>query len=272
MLDELLSDAALFFGAAPSRRREAVLSALPSLPDGFAVVSAEDRLLSHAPTGLTFVLIPGGRFEMGLTDKDIVEIHDELGDGFPVDDLIEAEKKRARPVHAVLVRPFVCGFAQLSSGDAQRLSAGRRSFDTFARGEASALASDLGFRLPSEAELEWLRRDGTDRTFALDAAAHPENAARGTAPARMAVKGLLMSEWAADDFHPSYVGAPEDSSPWLGGDPAGVYRAGVFLPVQDRVELIQLVAASRSYGVDEEGTTPDVMMRLACNLLSRASA
>lgn len=272
MLDELLSDAALFFEAVPSRRRDAVLSALPCLPDGFAVVSAEDRVLSHAPTGLTFVLIPGGRMAMGLRDEDIVEIHEQLGDGFPVDDLVEAAKQSARPVHDVVVHPFVCTFTQLSSSDVKRVSGGRRSFDTFTRAEASALASDLGFRLPSEAELEWLRRDGTNRTFALDAAADPERAARGTASARMAVNGLLLSEWAADDFHPSYVGAPSDSSPWMGGDPAGVYRAGVFLPVQDHVELIQLVASFRSYGVDEDGEQPDVMMRLACDLFPRASA
>jgi formylglycine-generating enzyme required for sulfatase activity len=266
VIDELLSDAAAFFEAAPSQRGQAVLSALPSLPEGFSVVSAEGRLFSHAPTGLTFVLIPGGRLEMGLSDEDIDSIHEQLGSGFPVDDFIERAKKTARPVHSVLARPFMCSFAPLSSNDVRRLSRGKRSRDTFARAEATALAAETGFRLPSEAELEWLRRDGTDRTFTLDAAANPERAARGTANARMAVDGLLMSEWAADDFHPSYSGAPVDSSPWMDGDPAGVYRAGTFLPVQHPVELIDLVAAFRSYGLDEDGATPDVMMRLACTL------
>jgi|GEM_PF-7026051 len=56
------------------------------------------------------------------------------------------------------------------------------------------------------------------------------------------------------------------SEAWLGGDAAGVYRGGPFLPVQSQSELLEFLAGLRCYGKDEEGFTPDVMARPALSL------
>jgi formylglycine-generating enzyme required for sulfatase activity len=126
------------------------------------------------------------------------------------------------------------------------------------RADALSLAGILGFRLPSEAELEWLARDGGAAPFLL-------NAASSAAPrSRFGVERLHYGEWAADDWHPSYDGAPQDSATWRGGEPCGVFRAGTPpANMQSPEDLIFLLSAVRGQGTETLGF---VGMRLAADL------
>jgi len=263
---EVLRDAERLFGASPSLRAQAASSVVEALEGAFEPLALERMLLRHSSTGLPFVIVPGGTFSMGLTERDIAEVHSNFEIASPLCEWLERAVRCASPTRTVEVAPFLCAAAPLATDDVARLTSTASEGDTFCHEQARALVAELGFRLPSEAELEWLRRDGAARSFTLDVVAHPERALRGTLTSRFGVLGLLLQEWAADDWHDDYNGAPTTSEAWLGGDAAGVYRGGPFLPVQSQSELLEFLAGLRCYGKDEEGFTPDVMARPALSL------
>jgi hypothetical protein len=118
------------------------------------------------------------------------------------------------------------------------------------RASAMREVSDAGFRLPSEVELEWILRDG-DR-FALTLGARPVPGKPGRfvfEPSRYGIEGLFIANWAADDWHPTYDGAPADSSPWMNGDSAGVCRSTFPLDAMvSEEDIAVLLAALRTRG------------------------
>lgn len=192
--------------------------------------------LLHQPTGLEVSVVPGGTMQMGLRASDVEEVgrHIDLG---LVEYSIEVDSVSAQPVHQVEVRPFLCACDPLPGG-------------TRHHAEALEQASALGFRLPSEAELEWILRDG-DR-YALTLGATPVAGVPGEftfRPSRYAINRLLVANWAEDDWHPNYEGAPDTSAPWRDGDPAGVCRSTFPLPAMVCEEDIAvLFAALRAPG------------------------
>ncbi|NBO65073.1 MAG: tandem-95 repeat protein, partial [Acidobacteria bacterium] len=102
------------------------------------------------------------------------------------------------------------------------------------------LSSANGYRLPSEAEWEYSARTVTDTPFSFGLTISAEIANYfGTLPYGNAPAGILrnrtvnvgslnvanswglnemngnVAEWCEDDYHSSYVGAPEDGRPWV---------------------------------------------------------
>ena len=207
---------------------------------------AEDALpLLHTPTGLRFVAIPGGRFEMGLSEADMEEAAEHVDWTSTIAAIAEGFAKMARPVHPVEVRPFLASRTLLLDvGLIQRLSGGKIAYDSVSREEARELVRAAGFRLPSETELEWIARDGGRCHFTLDVATARKPASR------FGVEQVFWGEWAEDDWHPSYDGAPSTSTPWLDGAEQGVYRhAGGPEMMQSRDELLFMLAGVRGEGV-----------------------
>ncbi|WP_437288312.1 formylglycine-generating enzyme family protein [Sorangium sp. So ce406] len=205
-------------------------------------------VMRHRPTGIELVAVPGGSFEMGLRDDDLEELSEHVDWTSHVARAVRELEARCRPVHAVRVRPFLCAERPLSSEQARRLSHGREVSDTLPAGRAARFVEDLGFRLPSEAELEWLAREGGGLHFTCDIAA-ATGGRRGAVDVNgFGVVDLLGGEWAADGWHPSYDGAPATSAPWSGGDPRGVFRGGLPLGLEERSELLLGLAAFRSPG------------------------
>ncbi|XXX81734.1 hypothetical protein WMF30_23530 [Sorangium sp. So ce134] len=238
--------------AGPEERRRATEALAARLGDGWRAAEPapdEDSLpLVHEPTGLAFAAVPGGALDMGLSDEDIEEASEHVDWTSPVARWVDRAAASARPVHRVEVRPFLCARALLDGGRLDELSRGRLAGDAVERADALALARSLGLRLPSEAELEWLARDGGACRFTLDAARRFE-AIRGDdrlLRSRFGVRDLHRAQWAEDDWHPTYDGAPGTSLPWAGGDPGGVHRGGFrLIALQSPEELLHALAALR---------------------------
>jgi hypothetical protein len=92
-------------------------------------------------------------------------------------------------------------------------------------------------------------RDGGRTHFVLDAATKLE-ASRGDSekiPSRLGLADLFIQQWAEDDFHPTFEGAPPDASPWMLGDACGV-GTGWTMPedVDEPNQVIGLLAALRT--------------------------
>lgn len=173
---------------------------------------ASGIFLLHRPTALEFAVVPGGTMKMGLCPSDLEEIVRHIDMGL-VECSIEGDSVSALPCHDVEVRPFLCAREALPEG-------------TMHRAEALDKVSALGFRMPSEAELEWILRDGGRYALTLGATPVAGKPGRFTFQAsRYRIDGLFIANWAADDWHPNYEGAPATSLRWGDGDPAGVCRS-----------------------------------------------
>jgi hypothetical protein len=264
----LLEDIEAFSSASPSSRGRAVKDAIRRLGDDeIEPLHAETGLVRHRGSGLVLLVVAGGRFSMGASEPDLRDARDLVAAVPEGVRQLEEIVRHAVPVREVLVRPFLCTVSPLTYEEILRLSGGSLRFDTLGRREALDLAASVGMRLPTEAELEWVVRDGRGLTFMLNAVSSYELACRGTAPARIAVRQPLAPIWAADDWHDDYSGAPRTSEvAWMKGDSNGVYRGGATLPVQDRLELLDLFAPLRRYGLDEGRYVPDCMVRLCRSL------
>lgn len=193
-------------------------------------VETSHGVLLHRPTSLEFAVVAGGTMQMGVRPSDLEEIgrHIEYD---RVEYSIEVDSRSALPVHQVEVRPFLCARRPLPEG-------------SMPRAEAIERTSTLGFRLPSEAELEWILRDGDRYALTLGATPIPGRPGQFTfGPSRWGIERLLVAQWVADDWHPTYEGAPSTSTPWRDGDPAGVCRCTFALPAMVCEEDIAVLLA-----------------------------
>lgn len=195
------------------------------VPDGQVTVP-----VVHLPTGLRFRLVPGGRFEMGLTEEDLENGSEVMVFTAEIARFMRERYASSLPTRLVEVTPFLCCEGRLSLPQLERLGLDSEPSTTWiGREEALTLAHRNGYRLPSEAELEWLARDGHGHAFLYNWPLR--KVLEEDTVEQKSVFGftdLHMEIWAADDWHPTYEGAPSTAEPWMGGgDPEGVFRFGI---------------------------------------------
>lgn len=264
------------WGETSVRSREAIaVEIAAAIGDGFR--AGEESLgeaglicLFHPlfPT-LRLAVIPGGRFEMGLLEADLEELSQYIDWTKRVRLISDGMRARASPPHQVEVKPFVVSERPLTRAELELIEPGVRSTD-LERKQAIVLSGQIGVRLPSEAELEWLARDGGRCSFVVDGGrAWSQNDAWPDCGS-FGIRCLNEGEWAADDWHASYEGAPTTSEAWMNGDPCGVFRGELAYGTdQDPSELCLGLAAHRNRGASKEDWHSDhafFPLRLAFDL------
>jgi formylglycine-generating enzyme required for sulfatase activity len=264
MIEKALRDVTEFSRLGIEERKSLARSIVAKLGEAWSAEEPSDDLdalpLRHQPTGLSFVVVPGGEFEMGLTEDDLAELRAYMGPEWTPEfaEHLEDQSADVRPVHRVRVNPFIVARAYLSAKEVERLSGGRfQGMYCYRIGwqDARQFAASSGFRLPSEAELEWLARDGGRTHFTLDAARKLEEI-KGNSEllrSRFGTSDLFETQWAEDDYHPSYEGAPASSIPWMNGTGTGVAR-GLSRPeyVDEPEQITGVLAALRTNESQEE--------------------
>lgn len=111
--------------------------------------------VKHLASGREFTLVPGGVTEIGIRSDDLLEVAKHI-DYYRIEYSIEVDGASALPLVSVTVLPFLCSCKPLNEG-------------TMSRAQAISKVAELGFRLPSEVELEWILRDGGRYALTLGA-------------------------------------------------------------------------------------------------------
>ena len=233
---------------APLATREALAALSPSarlalaaeIAEGLGATFAPSDTLAgasglpavqHRPTAMTFLAIPGGTFVMGLSApevEEIVALYAPLGRADEARDLV---RWSTQPPRRVRVLPFLCALAPVTDrlaharladlypGDDEGHAPADASV-SFAPRIAAELRGALGFRLLSEAEWEWIAREGGARAWLCDPPASISLAldpARDPSP-RPNTFGIDLLraglEFVADGWQPGHAGAPEDAIAW----------------------------------------------------------
>ena len=201
----------------------------------------------HVPSGVEFVLIPGGRFQMGFTREDAAAVDKQ----FPVRDhksLRSALKKtepQMTPPREVDVAPFA--LARIPQEDVVN------------RAEAEKALTQWGFRFPSEAEWEYVAREGVQQAFVLDAATDERD------ETAWGIDEMGATVWTGDLWHPNYKRAPKNAEAWTAGGGLPVYRGSFSREVmQSRDELIFALSALRVEPLEKDDS--QVRVRFALSL------
>ncbi|MDI1482409.1 hypothetical protein [Polyangium sp. y55x31] len=215
----------------------------------------------HRPTNMRFVAIPGGTFGMGLSETEIEEIAALYAPLGRADEARDFVRWSTQPPRRVRVLPFLCALAPVTDHLAHARLAdmypgedeGYAPSDApvpFAPRLAAELRGVLGFRLLSEAEWEWVAREGGARTWLRDP---PQSISLALDPARepsprpnafgidLLEAGL---EFVADAWHEGYAGAPADAIAW---QPRAIpdNTRGCHGGFQDEIEAVRLHAGVR---------------------------
>ena len=231
-----------------------------------AVPAEGDSLaFTYTPLGIQFALIPGGRFDMGIGEADLLEARSYVEWCERAERVAASYQVCASPVHSVRVSPFLCSLKAFEGEALEKMSG--RTLVEWGREvpEVRDAIRAIGFRLPSEAELEWLAREGGAYHSILNMGPNYKSLrwAVEEAPHRFGMKGMVLAQWADDAWHPNYEGAPASSEPWLDGDPVGVVRGGAYVEMNtSSVGLLDGLAGRRHSGADI-GIDPFLTMRLA---------
>lgn len=238
-----LRSLAAWSALATADRRDLLAQLCAVLPEGFrpgrvAVARHGIGELVHAPTGASFLLIPGGWLRMGLSVDDVWHALRARSDGTSLGVWKRSwaeELRRATPAHVVAIRAFLAA----------------------AEADGEVLDAIAGARLPAEAELEWIAREGqTTRWMGIAPGVVVTAKTRGELLFDLengfGVERLVHEENAcADSWHQGYAGAPADGRAW--GDGRTVKRMGHASWQDDDEELIALHAAWRFQGAKRVG-------------------
>ena len=222
--------------------------------------------LVHARTKMIFVAVPGGHFDMGLTEEDVESASEYVDFTRGVAQWIDALAERARPVRRVLVKPFVCAIELLSDEAISILSEGKityRSFEAYEAKKAGDFVASLSaYRLVSEAELEWLGREGGATHFVNDCGRAVSEGEEFPEVNAFGVRDLAYGEFAADAWHPSYAGAPETSIAWEATNVPGVRRGGLPFGVDETSD--ELLFGLAAYRAPVSTSEEPMHLRLVC--------
>jgi formylglycine-generating enzyme required for sulfatase activity len=234
----LIPDADAWFALTQAERWQLADQLLAALGDRWQW-AAEQRAphvrLHHSPTDLTFLLVPGGTMQMGLLESEIALVRRYVGSRPHVLEQIRQFQQYAAPEREVRVSPFLCGERRLKQTQVAAFSAALKDdadgCGHMHRAQALTLSRERGFRLPTDAELEWLARQGRGAPFILDCAFEApeedeENVIIAGQPiiARFGIEDLFETQWAADDWFPDHADRPLTSIARTNGDPQGVRR------------------------------------------------
>lgn len=227
----------------------------------------------HAATGLTFVAVPGGSFDMGSPPDEVGRFVTE------------------GPVRRVTAKPFLICKTELTQSAWIEVMGSKpwwggnytRNGDDY---PATAISWDdcrsfntrAGLRFPSEAEWEYACRAGSSERYCFgddekltgDYAWYEPNTwnigARSTN--RTGLKkpngwGLLdvhgnVAEWVEDTWHVDYSGAPTDGSAWVDveHDARRILRGGSWLYDAWTVRCATRICNVSSFGTDHLGYRP----------------
>ena len=233
-----IPDADDWFGLTQPERLALAAPLVITLGEAWELASEQTEphlRLHHRSTGLTFLLVPGGTMLMGLQESEIALVQRYVGRRPQVIEQIRQFHQYAAPVREVRVTPFLCGERRLKKVQVATFSPTLKD-DADGCGHvhrpgALTVSREQGFRLPSDAELEWLARQGRGAPFTLDCAFEApeedeENVVIADQPivARFGVEDLFETQWAADDWFPDHADRPPSSVARTNGDPQGVRR------------------------------------------------
>ena len=207
-------------------------------------------------TGMEFVYVPGGCFQMGQTEADKAQLIKAIG------------KKNYKkwyanelPRHKVCVNGFWMGKYEVTQAQWENImgenpssfKGADRPVEKVSWNDAQEFLQKMNgrgqgeFRLPSEAEWEYAARAGTQTAYSFgddpnqlgkyawyldnsNQETHPVGQKQPNAFGLYDMHGNVW-EWCADTYHKNYNGAPNDGSIWgnLGDKKAKVLRGGSWL-------------------------------------------
>ncbi|MCY0991839.1 SUMF1/EgtB/PvdO family nonheme iron enzyme [Nannocystis sp. ILAH1] len=206
----------------------------------YGQASAPVAVFVHATVG-ELSLVPGGGFDMGLSPEEEAAIRaardraEAAAEDFDQEfDLLLSEIGQMRPLHRVVVPPFLIAQRVLSVGQALRWLPNLRDplYGHVPKAPAhlnpeqiTAVLLGTALRLPAEAELEYAARGGLHRRLLPWGDALPDDATieamladeDGSTHNAFGLHGYgLYPELCADHWHEHYSGAPDDGAPWPG--------------------------------------------------------